>query len=111
MNEHFTRRIVELSYKESALLLAHLTSWVSEPRFTVRYRWAEGTLAIWDNRVTQHFVLNDFDEERVIQRVTVMGDRVEGASEPRWPAFVSGGGETDISRHDEVLREWEKTRT
>jgi taurine dioxygenase len=110
VNEHFTRRIVELSYKESALLLAHLTSWVSEPRFTVRYRWAEGTLAIWDNRVTQHFVLNDFDEERVIQRVTVMGDRVEGASEPRWPAFASGGGETDISRHDEVLREWEKAR-
>ena len=111
VNEHFTRRIVELSHKESTLLLAHLTGWVSEPRFTVRYRWSEGTVAIWDNRVTQHFVLNDFHEERVIQRVTVMGDRVEGVSPPRWPAYSSGGRETDISRHDVILRDWEKAKS
>ena len=32
---------------------------------------------MWDNRCTQHFVLNDFEEERIIERVTVMGDEVK----------------------------------
>ena len=105
VNEHFTRRIVEVSRRESELLLEYLTGWISNPRFTVRYRWSEGTVAIWDNRGTQHFVLNDFDEERVIQRVTVMGDRVESAIPPRWPTFARKGGRTDTSRHDEILRD------
>ena len=53
VNEHFTRRIVEMSHEESELLLNYLTRWVSSPRFTVRYQWTEGTVAIWDNRCTQ----------------------------------------------------------
>ncbi len=85
VNEHFTRRIVELSDDESALLLGHLTRWVQQPRFTVRYRWTAGTIAMWDNRCTQHHVLNDFEGERVIQRVTVMGDDPQPAVPlPRW---------------------------
>jgi len=67
VNEHFTRRIVELNAAESAALLNHLTGWVSNPRFTVRYRWSPNTIAIWDNRCTQHFVLNDFTGERIIR--------------------------------------------
>ena len=85
VNEHFTRRIVELSDAESALLLGHLTRWVQQPRFTVRYRWGAGTIAMWDNRCTQHHVLNDFEGERVVQRVTVMGDDPQPAVPmPRW---------------------------
>ncbi|MFN6119317.1 MAG: TauD/TfdA dioxygenase family protein, partial [Actinomycetes bacterium] len=85
VNEHFTRRIVELSEAESDLLLGHLTRWIQQPRFTVRYRWAAGTEAMWDNRCTQHHVLNDFVGERVVQRVTVMGDEPESAVPlPRW---------------------------
>ena len=85
VNEHFTRRIVELSDAESALLLGHLTRWIQQPRFTVRYRWRAGTVAMWDNRCTQHHVLNDFAGERVIQRVTVMGDDPQPAVPlPRW---------------------------
>jgi len=87
VNEHFTRRIVELSAEESDVLLRHLTRWVASPRFTVRYRWTEGTLAMWDNRCTQHHVLNDFEGERVIQRVTVMGDAPRAAGSPKWPPY------------------------
>src|SRR5438132_771426 len=72
VNEHFTRRIVELSQPESDVLLAFLVRWATQERFTVRYRWAPGTFAMWDNRCTQHFVVNDFDGERVIQRVAVL---------------------------------------
>jgi len=100
VNEHFTRRIVELSADESGALLGYLTRWVSNPRFTVRYRWQEGTVAMWDNRCTQHYVLNDFDEERIIQRVTVMGDKPEAAQPPRWEPFVRTRLAAATSRHD-----------
>lgn len=103
VNEHFTRRLVELNATESEALLRYLTRWVANPRFTVRYRWTEGTIAIWDNRCTQHFVLNDFEGERIIQRVTVMGDRPEGAAEPRWQPWVRPGRRSATSRHDRQL--------
>ena len=104
VNEHFTRRIVELSHDESTLLLGHLTRWVSQPRFTVRYRWKPGTVAMWDNRATQHFVLNDFGEERVIQRVSILGDRVEAAEPARWPSFAHAGNASDTTLHDAILK-------
>ena len=103
VNEHFTRRIVELSFEESENLLGYLKRWVSNPRFTVRYRWTEGTVAMWDNRCTQHFVLNDFDEERIIQRVTIMGDVPEGAEPPRWNPYVRSHNPAASSRYDAQL--------
>ncbi len=103
VNEHFTRRIVEMSAEESNNLLRFLTRWVQSPRFTVRYRWAEGTIGMWDNRATQHYVLNDFDEERVIERVTIVGDRVEGP-QPRWRPWTESAGLSAQSRYDRQLR-------
>ncbi len=105
VNEHFTRRVVELSRAESDNLLRYLTGFISHPRFHLRYRWSEGTVAMWDNRCTQHSVLNDFEGERVIQRVTVMGDEVEGAP-PRWKPYRRPGGKSDTIRHDRLLRDY-----
>jgi taurine dioxygenase len=103
VNEHFTRRIVELSHEESQMLLGYLTRWVSNPRFTVRYHWNEGTMAMWDNRCTQHYVINDFDEERIIQRATVMDDEPEAAEAPRWEPYVRSVVAGASSRHDRQL--------
>lgn len=103
VNEHFTRRIVEMNATESEALLTYLTQWVKNPRFTVRYHWTAGTVAIWDNRCTQHFVLNDFTGERIIQRVTVMGDQVDGAREPAYEPYVRPGPLSATSRHDRQL--------
>ncbi len=89
VNEHFTRRIVELSAAESRMLLNFLTGWIHQPRFTVRYRWTAGTVAMWDNRCTQHHVLDDFEGERIIQRVTVMGDDPQPAQPSPWEPFGS----------------------
>lgn len=102
VNEHFTRRIVEMSAGESDVLLRFLTQWVQTPRFTVRYHWTEGTICMWDNRCTQHYVLNDFSEERIIQRVTIAGDRPEGAK-PRWAPWTQKAGSSAMSRHDRQL--------
>lgn len=104
VNEHFTRRIVELSHEESGVLLRHLTRWVSKPSFTVRYHWTRGTIAMWDNRCTQHYVLDDFEGERVIQRVTIMGDQPEPSCEPRWEPYVKSGAPAAAGRHDRQLR-------
>lgn len=102
VNEHFTRRLVELSVPESDALLAMLTRWVRSERYTVRYRWTVGTIAMWDNRSTQHFVVNDFTGERVIQRVTVMGDDPQG-TEARWEPYTTARRGA-ASRHDVQLK-------
>ena len=102
VNEHFTRRIVELSDAESTMLLAYLCQWIHQPRFTVRYRWTAGTVAMWDNRCTQHHVLNDFEGERVIQRVTVMGDDPEAAVPSPWKPY---GSKTASFWRDTRMRE------
>jgi taurine dioxygenase len=102
VNEHFTRRIVELSDAESRMLLDFLTGWIHQPRFTVRYRWTAGTVAMWDNRCTQHHVLDDFEGERVIQRVTVMGDDPKPAQPSPWEPF---GSRTASFWRDAPMRE------
>lgn len=102
VNEHFTRRIVEVSHRESQVLLEFLRGWSTQERFTVRYRWSPGTVAMWDNRCTQHVVVNDFVGERIIQRVTVLGDPPEGPG-PRWEPFVATRAST-ASRYDAPLR-------
>jgi taurine dioxygenase len=110
VNEHFTRRIVEMNATESEMLLSYLTRWVQNPRFTVRYRWTEGTIGMWDNRCTQHFVLNDFEGERIIQRVTVMGDLPVAAAEPRWEPYIRAGRLSATSRHDRQLFNYLKSK-
>ena len=103
VSEHFTRRIAEMNATESDMLLRYLTDWISQPRFTVRYNWQPNTIAIWDNRATQHFVLNDFNGERISRRVTVQGDEVTGVGAPHWPTWTEQGRRTAASRHDRQL--------
>ena len=86
VNRQFTRRIVQLGHDESAALLALLFQHCTQPDFVCRYRWAPGTIGIWDNRCTQHAALNDYDGERVISRVTILGDDPRPAFDTaRWP--------------------------
>ena len=88
VNRQFTKRIVELSPRESAALLGALYDHSEQPQFNCRYSWTPGTIAIWDNRATQHYVVNDFDERRVLSRVTVLGDDPKPAGDTtRWPAY------------------------
>jgi taurine dioxygenase len=75
VNPGFTKHVVELEAAESEALLAFLYAHSTKPEFTVRYHWAAGDVAFWDNRATQHAVVGDFgDAHRVIQRVTLRGD-------------------------------------
>ncbi len=79
VNAGFTSHIKELDRAESDHLLAFLYAHSTKPEHTVRYHWTAGDLAFWDNRATQHAVVGDFaGEHRVIQRVTLRGDRPVG---------------------------------
>lgn len=72
---HFLRRFVDLSATESAQLFGILQSYVTRLENTVRWQWREGDVAIWDNRATQHYAINDYgDQQRVVRRATVAGD-------------------------------------
>jgi taurine dioxygenase len=91
VNRTFTSHIVELRRSESDALLDYLYSWSEQPAFQCRYRWDEGTIGIWDNRCTQHYAVPDYDERRVIERVTVIGDVPDGST-PRWAPFAERRG-------------------
>jgi taurine dioxygenase len=86
LNRQFTTRFPQLRPSESDALLDYLCTYSERPEFTVRYRWRAGAIGIWDNRCTQHHAVNDYDEPRVIHRVTIIGDHPEGAA-PRWPHY------------------------
>jgi taurine dioxygenase len=86
VNRTFTSHFVELSPGESRALLEYLWTFSEQPQFTCRYRWSEGAIGIWDNRVTQHYAINDYDDSRRIERVTIVGDDPQG-NPPRWAPF------------------------
>ena len=75
-NALFTTQIVGLPSKESDALLAFLYQHVVAVEHTVRLSWQPGTVAIWDNRSTQHKPVNDFfPQHRLMHRVTLTGDQ------------------------------------
>ncbi|MCH7336269.1 TauD/TfdA family dioxygenase [Acinetobacter sp. NIPH 2699] len=72
---HFFKYFTGLSQDDSRLLFTlfqnHIVRWEN----IVRWRWAVGDVAIWDNRATQHRAIDDYGSElRVASRVTLEGD-------------------------------------
>ncbi|HEX3864960.1 MAG TPA: TauD/TfdA family dioxygenase [Stellaceae bacterium] len=77
----FLQKLVGHSQSDSAHLVAILQSHVTRLENTVRWRWAKGDVAIWDNRATQHYAIDDYGREpRVMHRVTVAGDLPVGVN-------------------------------
>jgi alpha-ketoglutarate-dependent sulfate ester dioxygenase len=72
---YFIRRFVGYSQPDSNHLFELLQSYVTKLENTVRWRWQEGDVAIWDNTATQHYAINDYgDQKRVVRRSTVQGE-------------------------------------
>ncbi|WP_248797976.1 taurine dioxygenase [Pseudomonas sp. MWU13-2105] len=75
VNEGFTTRINELEEAESEAILKLLFAHATRPEFTIRWRWQEHDVAFWDNRVTQHYAVDDYrPNRRVMHRATILGD-------------------------------------
>jgi taurine dioxygenase len=76
VNSNYTERIVGLTDTESDTLLQMLFEHVNTPEFHVRLRWEPDTIAVWEERVTQHRVVADHHAaRRIVKRVTIVGDR------------------------------------
>ncbi|MFI6481645.1 TauD/TfdA dioxygenase family protein [Nonomuraea sp. NPDC050663] len=92
----FARRIsgypAHLSNSVIKLVQEHVTSVEN----TVRWRWAPGDVAVWDNRATQHRVVHDFAGPRRLHRVTVAGDVPVGV-DGRASQVLAGGPAIDYS--------------
>ncbi|WP_191601342.1 TauD/TfdA dioxygenase family protein [Marinomonas algicola] len=75
VNEQFTRSIVGMEDAESQALLNELFALARSPEFQVRFQWQAGSVALWDNRNTQHYAVTDYgDQPRRLHRVTVCAD-------------------------------------
>ncbi|WP_320773033.1 TauD/TfdA dioxygenase family protein [Streptomyces sp. CRN 30] len=71
----FAQRIVGLSTGESRTLLDLLQGYVTRPEHLLRWRWSPNQLVLFDNRITQHYAVDNFDRlPRRLHRVTVAGD-------------------------------------
>jgi len=72
---YFVRGFVGLDNYESNAVLEMLQRRITLPENTIRWNWAPGDVAIWDNRATQHRAVEDYDDQyRLMHRVTVQGD-------------------------------------
>ena len=61
---------------EANNLMNYLIRQAEIPEYQVRIRWRPNTVAIWDNRATQHYAIHDFyPAERRMMRATIVGDR------------------------------------
>ena len=76
VNQSFTRNIVNLSQGASDHILKFLFQLLARPEFQVRFHWQNNSVAIWDNRITQHYAVNDYlPNSRHMQRVTIINDK------------------------------------
>jgi taurine dioxygenase len=57
-------------------LLQYLISQAYIPEYQVRWRWKPNSVAIWDNRSTQHYAVMDYPPcHRKMERAGIVGDR------------------------------------
>ncbi|MFM2036398.1 MAG: Alpha-ketoglutarate-dependent taurine dioxygenase [Pseudomonadota bacterium] len=76
VNSTFTSHIKGLPRAQSDALLAQLFGLATVPEFQARLRWQQGTLAVWDNRSTQHYAVGDYaPQHRKLHRITITADK------------------------------------
>jgi taurine dioxygenase len=78
VNPGFTLRFEDWTEEESRPLLDFLYRHAQRPEFCCRFQWAAGSVALWDNRATWHYAVNDYHgERRLMHRVTIGGQPLD----------------------------------
>ena len=78
INFAHTSHFKGMTEEESAPILEYLFRHQVRPEFTCRFRWREGSVALWDNRCTLHVGVNDYQGfRRRMHRITLAGERPE----------------------------------
>ncbi len=75
VNEGFTAFIEGMPAEESAVLLARLFEHIVRPESLYTHRWQVGDLLMWDNGLTQHRAIRNYELplRRLMHRTTVAG--------------------------------------
>ncbi|MFE7958848.1 TauD/TfdA dioxygenase family protein [Streptomyces sp. NPDC057413] len=95
----FAKRIVGLPSSDSAELLRLFQSYVTRPENIVRWTWSPNQLLIFDNLITQHYAVDNYDDHpRRLNRVTVAGEVPVGVDGRRSEQLVG-----DASHYSSVL--------
>lgn len=90
---HFVKNFVGLTTAESQTLFQLLQYRVTKLENTTRWNWQLGDVAIWDNRATQHYAIDDYDAQpRRLTRITLAGDVPVGV-DGRPSTIISGNAE------------------
>lgn len=75
VNPGFTINFVGMTRQESLPLLQDLFAHAMKPEHQCRVEWEPGTVAIWDNRTTWHYAMNDYQgHAREMHRITLSGE-------------------------------------
>ncbi|MEU6564764.1 TauD/TfdA dioxygenase family protein [Nocardia nova] len=101
---HFVKQIVGLTGNESHALFRLFQDRVTRLENTTRWNWSLGDVAIWDNRATQHYAIDDYDgaEHRKLTRITLAGDIPVGVDGR--PSTIIAGNAEHYSVVDEVAQ-------
>src|SRR3989344_2860987 len=71
----FVKQNQGVSSNDSKQLIRMFHDRITHVDNTVRWRWQEGAVVIWDNRAPQHIAINDYgDAPRIVRRTTIDGD-------------------------------------
>jgi taurine dioxygenase len=76
VNFGHTTHFKGMTEAESAPILNYLFKHQTRPEFTCQLHWEVGTLAFWENRITQHNPINDYHgHRRLLYRITLAGEK------------------------------------
>ena len=82
VNPQFTLFIKGMEETESRALLDQLFRLTSSLEHQYRHRWEPDMLVFWDNRLVMHAAVHDYyPQRRLMERVTIKGDRPVGVGE------------------------------
>lgn len=78
VNSRLANQIVRLSATDSNNLLNYLFTFMNKPEFQICFKWTKNTIAIWDNRCTMHYAIEDYTKQhRKKNRLTIIKDKRE----------------------------------
>jgi taurine dioxygenase len=74
VNLGFTLHFEGWTKEESQPLLRYLHDQATREENTTRFHWQPGSIAMWDNRSTWHYAINDYQgKRRLMHRITLEG--------------------------------------
>ena len=72
VNRGWTTSVVGMDQTEANAILFALFNHAEKPEFNTRWHWTTGDAALWDNRCTMHYAVNDYEAApRILHRVTI----------------------------------------